>query len=98
MLTIKPNCERCDTDLAPSDPRARICAYECTFCVDCVESVLHEVCPNCGGNFVPRPIRSNKEWRKGVSLKQHPASTKRVFTKLTEDEIVAFSEMVRSHS
>jgi hypothetical protein len=34
-----------------------ICTFECTFCRDCVESRLHGICPNCGGNFAPRPIR-----------------------------------------
>jgi hypothetical protein len=29
------------------------------------------VCPNCGGNFVPRPIRPAHE------LARHPPSTKR---------------------
>ncbi|MGC1774039.1 MAG: DUF1272 domain-containing protein, partial [Pseudolabrys sp.] len=24
---------------------ARICSYECTFCADCVETKLHNVCP-----------------------------------------------------
>jgi len=26
-----------------------ICSYECTFCRDCVDTVLSNVCPNCGG-------------------------------------------------
>ncbi|MGB8110055.1 MAG: DUF1272 domain-containing protein, partial [Pseudolabrys sp.] len=34
---------------------ARICSYECTFCADCVETKLNNVCPNCGGGFVSRP-------------------------------------------
>jgi hypothetical protein len=34
-----------------------ICTFECTFCRDCVENRLKGVCPNCGGNFAPRPIR-----------------------------------------
>jgi hypothetical protein len=34
-----------------------ICTFECTFCKDCVETVLHKVCPNCGGGFEKRPIR-----------------------------------------
>ena len=35
---------------------ARICSYECTFRADCAEAKLHNVCPNCGGGFVPRPV------------------------------------------
>jgi len=48
-----------------------ICTYECTFCVACVETVLHGRCPNCGGNFTKRPIRPPEK------LIKHPASTKR---------------------
>ena len=73
MLTLKPNCECCDRDLPPESPEARICTFECTFCADCVENVLHNVCPNCGGNLVPRPIRPAHE------LAVHPASTVRVY-------------------
>jgi len=42
--------------LPPASLEARICSYECTFCAGCVDNVLHNVCPNCGGGFVPRPI------------------------------------------
>jgi len=57
MLQLKPNCECCDRDLPPASPEARICSFECTFCATCVEQVYAGICPNCGGNFVPRPIR-----------------------------------------
>ena len=57
MLKLKPNCECCDRDLPPDSAEARICSFECTFCAACVETIYHGVCPNCGGNFVPRPIR-----------------------------------------
>ena len=43
-LDLRPNCECCDKDLPPSSPMARICSYECTFCADCVEGVLFNVC------------------------------------------------------
>ena len=33
---------------------ARICTYECTFCGECSAS-LNSICPNCGGELVPRP-------------------------------------------
>jgi hypothetical protein len=72
MLELRPNCECCDRDLAPESNDARICTYECTFCVECAETVLKGVCPNCGGNFSPRPIRP------AHMLAKHPASTKRV--------------------
>lgn len=57
MLELRPNCECCGRDLPPDSTLARICTFECTFCVDCVENRFAGVCPNCGGNFVPRPIR-----------------------------------------
>ena len=72
MLELRPNCELCDRDLPPADPDARICTYECTFCAECVDNVYAGVCPNCGGNFVPRPIRP------AAALLRDPASTIRV--------------------
>ena len=72
MLELRPGCECCDKDLPPDSTEARICTYECTFCADCAERVLEGVCPNCGGNFAPRPIRP------AAKLLKHPASTVRV--------------------
>ena len=43
-LQLRPNCEYCDKDLAPTALDARICSYECTFCADCVETKLFNVC------------------------------------------------------
>ena len=90
MLELRPNCELCDTDLPPASPEARICTYECTFCATCVEEVLQNVCPNCGGGFSVRPVRPVEARRKGVSLGNHPASTKRVQTRFSREEIEAF--------
>ncbi|HWA21432.1 MAG TPA: DUF1272 domain-containing protein [Caulobacterales bacterium] len=93
-LELRPNCEYCDKDLPPDSIEACICTYECTFCADCVE-IIHNVCPNCGGGFVPRPIRPVKEWRPGLSLAKRPASTKRVALSYSFDEIAAFSKKLR---
>lgn len=57
MLELRPNCECCDRDLPPDSTDARICSFECTFCVDCADIVLHGRCPNCAGELVRRPIR-----------------------------------------
>jgi hypothetical protein len=95
MLELRPNCEYCDKDLPPHATEARICTYECTFCADCVERHLSNVCPNCGGGFVPRPIRPVTERRSGLSLAKRPASTKRVHLSYTKDEVAAFSSQVR---
>ena len=75
MLELRPTCEHCNSALPPDSPSARICSYECTFCATCVERILSNVCPNCGGGFVPRPIRPAKNWKNGNFLGKHPAST-----------------------
>lgn len=75
MLELRPSCEHCNKALPPDATDARICSFECTFCVDCVENVLHNVCPNCGGGFCPRPIRPAKNWKGGNYLANYPAST-----------------------
>lgn len=76
-LELRPNCEYCDVDLPPAATDAMICTYECTFCASCVEQVLHNVCPNCGGGFAPRPIRPRTAWRPGLSLADRPGSERR---------------------
>jgi len=76
MLELRPTCENCNTPLPPDSRDARICSYECTFCAHCVDTVLHDVCPNCGGGFVPRPIRPSRDWRDGNFLGKDPASTR----------------------
>lgn len=75
MLELRPTCENCNKPLPPDSLEARICSYECTFCADCVETILFNVCPNCGGGFVPRPIRPSKDWKDGNCLGNDPAST-----------------------
>jgi uncharacterized protein len=76
MLELRPSCEHCNRPLPPHALEARICTYECTFCAECVESVLANVCPNCGGGFVPRPIRPSKNWKGDNFLGNDPASTR----------------------
>ena len=95
-LALRPNCEWCDKDLAPDSTDARICSYECTFCAACVEQHLHNVCPNCGGGFVPRPIRPRNEWRPGLSVAKRPPSDKRVHLSYGRDDIAALSERLRA--
>jgi hypothetical protein len=94
-LELRPNCECCDKDLPPSATEARICSYECTFCADCVETVLANVCPNCGGGFTPRPIRPSHEWRPGLSTVQRPGSDKRRRMNFSREDVAAFSARVR---
>jgi hypothetical protein len=98
MLQLRPNCECCDKDLPPNAADARICTYECTFCAQCVETVLHNVCPNCGGGFTPRPVRPMVERRPGLSLAKQPASTQRVRMSHTCDEAGEFARGVQDIS
>ena len=76
MLELRPTCENCNKVLRPDSTDARICSYECTFCATCVESVLANVCPNCGGGFTPRPIRPATNWRGDNYLGKDPGGTK----------------------
>ena len=72
MLEMRPDCERCGTDLPAEAPGAFICSFECTFCASCAESVLAGKCPNCGGELLARPRRP------AAKLIKFPASTERV--------------------
>jgi hypothetical protein len=56
-----------------------ICSFECTYCGDCVETVLHNVCPNCGGGLERRPVRPKEK------LAEYPAKTER-FVRAMDDE------------
>ncbi len=73
MLEIRPNCECCNRDLPNESLDARICTFECTFCADCAADKLGNVCPNCSGELVRRPVRPAK------ALLKNPASTQRVY-------------------
>jgi uncharacterized protein len=70
MLAIRPCCENCGKLLPNDSTEAMICTYECTFCKDCVTTLLFNVCPNCGGGFEKRPTRPAKQ------LEKNPASYK----------------------
>lgn len=70
MLELKPVCENCAKELPYNSQEAMICTFECTFCSDCVEKVLFNVCPNCGGGFEKRPARPLR------MLEKYPPSKK----------------------
>ena len=72
MLAMKPDCERCGTDLPAPAPGAFICSFECTFCAECADA-LDERCPNCAGELMDRPARTGK------ALADNPASTIRFY-------------------
>jgi hypothetical protein len=56
-LEMRDACERCGVALEPAG-EARICSHECTFCAGCAEA-MSQVCPNCGGELVARPRRTD---------------------------------------
>ena len=97
MLELRPNCEWCDKDLPPDAEDARICSYECTYCAQCVETVLHNVCATCGGGFSQRPIRPKGAHRAGktLGLGHQPASTTRVLSRWTAEEVEDLSLRLR---
>lgn len=64
MLEIRPICEHCGKSLPNESEEAMICTFECTYCKDCVENILENVCPNCGGGFEKRPTRPKTKLKK----------------------------------
>jgi hypothetical protein len=96
VLELRPNCELCGKDLPPDAPDARICSYECTFCAACVDEILEDVCPNCGGGFQTRPVRPRKAWRDGTGLAADPAGTRRRHTRYSRAELTAFVERLHA--
>ena len=75
MLELRPVCEHCNKKLPPDSPETMICSFECTFCKTCAQDLFKNVCPNCGGGFVPRPIRPVTNWNGDNFLGKYPAST-----------------------
>lgn len=96
MLDLRPTCEPCDKALPPNSTEARICSYECTFCAACVDHVLGNVCPNCGGGFVPRPIRPSKNWKGDNYLGKDPVSTTVKHRPVGAAEHAKFSAKIRT--
>jgi len=90
MLELRPGCEHCNKPLPPESTEAMICSYECTFCHDCVSSVLGNVCPNCGGGFAPRPIRPKAD------LMRHPASTRSVYRPVDPQSHLVYAAAIRN--
>lgn len=79
MLELRPTCEHCNKPLPPDSTDAMVCSFECTFCQDCVQQVLENVCPNCGGGFAPRPIRPKADLKNGNYLGKYPAGQRVVY-------------------
>lgn len=94
MLELRPTCENCNVDLPPASTEARICSFECTFCRCCVEDVLRNVCPNCGGGFVPRPVRPANNWKGGNYLGEYPANRQLKHRPVDRDVHAPFSATI----
>ena len=73
MLEIRPICENCGKSLPNESEEAMICTFECTYCKECVENILENVCPNCGGGFEKRPSRPKAD------LSRNPPRKDKVF-------------------
>lgn len=95
MLELRPTCEHCNGALSANSTEARICSFECTFCATCATKVLSNVCPNCGGGFVPRPIRPSKNWKNENFLGKYPASTMVKHRPVNIDNHQAFSAPIK---
>ncbi len=89
MLEIRPICENCGKSLPNDRTEAMICTFECTFCRDCVENVLFNVCPNCGGGFEKRPTRPKE------MLAKYPPKTEELLKPLNEEKFATLLEKYR---
>jgi len=95
LLELRPTCEHCNKPLPPDSLEARICSYECTFCAHCVDGLLGNVCPNCGGGFEPRPIRPARNWKNNNVLGNDPESTKLKHRPVDPDVHAQFSAAIK---
>ncbi len=57
---------------------------------------LQNVCPNCGGGFMPRPIRPAKNWKGDNYLGKDPASTKVKHRPVDPEAHAKFSAPIKS--
>ena len=96
MLELRPTCENCNKPLPPDSVEAMICSYECTFCQSCVDSVIENVCPNCGGGFCPRPVRPSHNLRDNNFLGNDPASTTIRHRPINIDAHKMFSKSIKA--
>ncbi len=86
MLELRQSCEHCDKPLPNDSDEAMICTYECTFCKSCVEHILENVCPNCGGGFEKRPTRPHGQ------LGRNPMRKDKVYKPIDFDRYQALKD------
>ena len=95
MLELRPTCENCNTSLPPDSTEAMICSFECTFCKSCVDGILGNVCPNCGGGFAARPHRPSRNLKGDNYLAVYPASATVKHRPVNLEGHTQFAERIR---
>ncbi|GAA4271750.1 DUF1272 domain-containing protein [Aquimarina gracilis] len=95
MLEIRPTCENCNKALSNDSDDAMICSFECTFCKDCVDTVLNNVCPNCGGGFEKRPTRP-VNCLTGNCVEKYPLGTRVVHKPINKDKFQKIFETFKN--
>lgn len=85
---MRPVCEHCAKSLPNESDEAMICTFECTFCKDCVDNILKNICPNCGGGFEKRPTRPQKY------LTKYPTKKEKLVKPIKWDE---YNELVKKY-
>lgn len=88
MLEIRQCCENCGKSLPNDSNEAMICTFECTFCIQCVENSLENVCPNCGGGFEKRPTRPNEY------LSKYPMRIDKVFNPIEFNKFLELNKNI----
>lgn len=89
MLEIRPICENCGKPLPNDSTEAMICTFECTFCRNCVENILFNVCPNCGGGLEKRPTRPKE------LLAKYPSKTEEFLQPIEPEKFQLLLEKYR---
>ena len=90
MLEIRPVCENCGKTLPNISKDAMICTFECTFCRDCVENILFNVCPNCGGGLENRPTRPS------ILIAKYPGQTEVLLKPVQTEKFKSLLEKYRN--
>lgn len=88
MLELRPSCENCAKALPNDSSEAMICSYECTFCRNCVQEILENVCPNCGGGFEKRPTRPRN------GLMKYPMRADHVYKPVSENAFLVPNKQI----
>lgn len=88
MLELRQYCENCGKNLPNESNEALICSYECTFCKDCVDAVLDNVCPNCGGGFEKRPTRPKS------GLEKYPMRADKILNPVLKNDYLMLNKLV----